>query len=240
MPYQDIPTNVLSRLSHRPRDLLYSMITIPDPPKSIEAHFQNSVSSLGILDRLPVELLYEVLKSLDLQSTILFSRVSIQRRNIVYSFSAYRDVIKHTPHALAAFSQTKLLHLHSVSKLHNALRNERCATCLEYGVYLFLPTCERCCWQCLRSNSTRRVVSLTAAAKTFALLPKMVQQLPVMFSILGTYRVACKSTQKSYRLVSIHAAKELVMSIYGSAENAIKAIIRRQPNEQTESTARYL
>ncbi|KAI1153615.1 F-box domain-containing protein [Nemania diffusa] len=192
MPYQDIPTNVLSRLSHRPRDLLYSMITIPDPPKSIEAHFQNSVSSLGILDRLPVELLYEVLKSLDLQSTILFSRVSIQRRNIVYSFSAYRDVIKHTPHALAAFSQTKLLHLHS-----------RCATCLEYGVYLFLPTCERCCWQCLRSNSTRRVVSLTAAAKTFALLPKMVQQLPVMFSILGTYRVACKSTQKSYRLVTI-------------------------------------
>ncbi|KAI0874179.1 F-box domain-containing protein [Hypoxylon argillaceum] len=204
MPYQDIPTNVLSRLSHRPRDLLYSMITIPDPPKSIEAHFQNSVSSLGILDRLPVELLYEVLKSLDLQSTILFSRVSIQGKNIVYSFPAYRD--------------TKLLHLHSASKLHNALRNERCTTCPEYGVYLFLPTCEKCCWQCLRSNLTRQVVSLTAAAKTFALSPKM----------------------KLYRLVSIHAAKELVMSIYGSAENAIKAIIRRQPNEQTESTAKYL
>ncbi|KAI1359726.1 F-box domain-containing protein [Xylaria arbuscula] len=240
MTYQDIPTNVLSRLSYRPRDMLYSMITIPDPPKSMKASFQNSASSLGILDRLPAELLYEVLKNLDLQSTILFSRVSIRGRNIVYSFPAYRDVIKHAPHALAAFSQTKLLHLHSASELHNALRNERCATCPEYGVYLFLPTCERCCWQCLRSNPTRRVVSPTAAAKIFALSPKMVQQLPVMFSIPGTYGVACKSTQKSYRLVSINAVKELVISIYGSAGNAIEAIIRRQPNEQTESTARYL
>ncbi|KAI0426163.1 F-box domain-containing protein [Xylaria sp. FL1042] len=240
MPYQDIPTNVLSRLSHRPRDLLYSMITIPDPPKPMEATLQSRASSLGILDRLPVELLHEVLRSLDFQSTIRFSRVSIQGRNILCSLPAYRDVIKHAPHALAALSQTKLLHLHSASELHNALRNERCATCPEYGVYLFLPTCERCCWQCLRSNPTRRVVSPTAAAKTFALSPKMVQQLPVMFSIPGTYGVACKSTQKSYRLVSVSAAKELVMSIYGSVGNAIEAIIRRQPNEQTVSTARYL
>ncbi|KAI3318197.1 F-box domain-containing protein [Xylariaceae sp. AK1471] len=240
MPHQDIPTNVLSRLSHRPRDLLYSMITISDPPKPIETNLQSCASSLGILDRLPAELLHEVLRNLDFQSAIGFSRVSIQGKNILYSLSAYRDVMNHAPHALAALSQTKLLHLHSASELHNALRNERCATCPEYGVYLFLPTCERCCWQCLQFNPTRRVVSPTAIAKTFALSPKMVQQLPVMFSIPGTYGVACKSTQKSYRLVSVSAAKELAISIYGSAGDAIKAIIRRKPIRQTVYTARYL
>lgn len=240
MPHQDIPTDVLSSLSHRPRDMLYSMITIPDPPKPMEVNLHNRASSLGILERLPVELLHEVLRSLDFQSIIRFSRVSIQGKIILYSLPTYRDVIKHAPHALVALGKTKLLHLHSASELQNALRSERCATCPEYGVYLFLPTCERCCWQCLRSKPTRRVVSPTAAAKTFALSPKMVRQLPVMFSIPGTYGVACKSTQKSHRLVSVNAAKELVVSIYGSVGNATEAIIRRQPHEQAVSTARYL
>ncbi|KAI1184139.1 F-box domain-containing protein [Nemania serpens] len=240
MPYQDIPTNVFSCLSNRPRELLYSMITISDPPKLMESNLQKRASSLGILDRLPVEVLHEVLRSLDFQSIIRFSRVSIRGMNILYSLPAYRDVIKHVPHALAALSQTKLLHLHSASELHNALRAERCATCPEYGVYLFLPTCERRCWQCLRSNPTRRVISPTATAKTFVLSPKMVQKLPAMFSISGIYGIACKSTQKSYRLVSVSASKELLMSIHGSAENATEAIIRRKPNGDTAFTARYL
>ncbi|KAI0194553.1 F-box domain-containing protein [Astrocystis sublimbata] len=240
MPHQNISTDVLSHLSHRPRNLLRSMITVPNPPKSMEANFQNRASSLGILDRLPVELLHEVLRSLDLQSIVRFSRVSIQGNNILYSLPAYRDVIKHAPHALAALGQTKLLHLHSASELHSALRSERCATCPEYGVYLFLPTCERCCWQCLRSNPTRRVVTPAAAAKTFALSPKTTQQLPVMFSIPSTYGVGVarlKSTQKSYRLVSINDAKVLVMSVYRSAGNAIEdIIIRRQRSYQAEDT----
>ncbi|KAI0971217.1 F-box domain-containing protein [Xylaria arbuscula] len=240
MAYQDTPTNVLSRLSYRPRDLLYSMITISDSPKPMKATLQNRASSLGILDRLPVELLHEVLRNLDFQSTIRFSRVSVQGKNILCSLPAYRDVIKHAPHTLAALGQTKLLHLHSASELHIALRNERCATCPEYGVYLFLLTCERCCWQCLRAKPTRRVVSLTTAAKTFALSPKMVQQLPVMFSIPGTYGVACKSTQKSYKLVSVSAAKELVMSIHGSSGNALQAISHKKSIRQTLYEARYL
>ncbi|KAI0190383.1 hypothetical protein EV127DRAFT_90271 [Xylaria flabelliformis] len=240
MPYQDIPTNVLSRLSHRPTDLFYSMITIHNPPKPMEANLQNRASSVGILDRLPAELLHEVLRSLDFQSTIRFSRVSIQGKNILCSLPAYRDVMKYAPNALAALSEMKLLHLHSASELHNALRNERCATCPEYGAYLFLPTCERCCWQCLRSNPTRWVVSPTAAAETFALSPKMVEQLPVMLSIPGKYGVFCDPEEKIYYLVSVSAAKELAMSIYGSVGNAIEAIIRIQPNEQTVSTARYL
>ncbi|KAI1201137.1 hypothetical protein F5X97DRAFT_291458 [Nemania serpens] len=240
MPYQYTLATGLFSLSYQLRDQIYSMITISHPPKPMGTNLQNRASSLGILDRLPAEMLHEVLRSLDFQPAVRFSRVPIQGKNILCSLPAYRDVIKHAPHTLKALSETKLLHLHSVSELHNALRKERCATCPEYGVYLFLPTCERCCWQCLRSNPTRRVVSPTAAAKTFALSAEMVQQLPVMLSIPGTYGVACKYTQKSYRLVSVGAAKELVISIYGSAENATEAIIRRNPNRQTASTARYL
>ncbi|KAI1312068.1 F-box domain-containing protein [Xylaria venustula] len=240
MAYQDIPAKVLSRLSHRRENPLNSMIPISNPPKPIEANLRNRASSLGILDRLPLELPHEVLRDLDFQSAIRFSRVSAQGRNVLYHFPAYRDVIKHAPHALAALSQTKLLHLHSASKLHNALRAERCATCPEYGAYLFLPTCERCCWPCLYYKPTRQVVPRTFAAKIFALSPKMVQQLPVMFSVPGPYGSTRKGTYKSRRLFSVSAAKELVISIYGSAGNAKEAILRKRSNRQTLDEARYL
>lgn len=121
-------------------------------PRNSEANLPNRASSLGILDRLPAELLDEVLGRLDFQSAIRFSRVSFQGRDMLCSLPVFRDVIKHAPHALAALSQTKLLHLHSASELYNALRSERCVLCPEYGAYLFLPACQRCCWHCLRSN----------------------------------------------------------------------------------------
>lgn len=240
MPCQDVPATLASCLSHRPRDLLDSMITISHPPKPMQANLQHRPSSLGILDRLPAELLHEVLINLDFQSITRFSRVSMRGKHILQCFPEYRDLMNHAPHALAALGQTKLIQLHSVSQLLTALRTERCATCPEFGVYLFLPTCDRCCWQCLRSNPSLRVISPTAAGRAFALSPKMVRQLPVMLSLPGTYGVARKSTQVAHKLVSVSAAKELAISIYGCAENLAQVVVRRTPNTQAAYTDRYL
>ncbi|KAI1180780.1 F-box domain-containing protein [Nemania sp. FL0916] len=236
MPHQDMPMDVVSRLSHRPLDVLWSVIKIiiRDPPKPSEVNFQNRASSLGILGRLPVELLHEVLKNLDFQSIIRFSSVSIQGKCVSSSLSAYRDTMNHAPDALSALSQTKLLHLHSASQLHNALRSERCATCPEYGVCLFLPTCERCCLQCLGLNPTRRVITVWDAIETFALSPEMAKQLPGTFSypVIDDDQLGHYPPPNPRELVSISAAKDVLVSIHGSAENAIEAIRRRKSYEQ--------
>ncbi|KAF5619781.1 f-box domain protein [Fusarium sp. NRRL 52700] len=216
------------------------MITISEPPKPIEGNLEDRPSSLGILNKLPAELLYVALSDLDFLTLTRFSRVSVRARNILRSLPAYQDLMKHAPDALAALSQTKLLHLHSACDLHAALRTECCATCLEYGAYLFLPTCERCCWQCLRSNLTRRVISPAAAGRIFALSPKMVQQLPIMFSIPGAYGVGRKPAQTSHKLVSVGAAKKLAVSKYKSLANLKEVIARRKPSRQNANTIKYL
>ncbi|KAF5682612.1 f-box domain-containing protein [Fusarium circinatum] len=216
------------------------MITISEPPKAIEATLADRRSSLGILNRLPVELLHGTISELDFLTLTRFSRVSVQARNLLRSLPAYQDLMNHAPDALGALSQTKLLHLHSASKLHAALRTECCTTCREYGAYLFLPTCERCCWQCLRSNLTRRVISPAAAGRIFALSPKMVQQLPIMFSIPGTYGVGRKPAQTSHKLVSVGAAKELAVSKYESLVNLKEVIARRKSRGQNANTVKYL
>lgn len=216
------------------------MISIPDPPKSMKAEPQSCASSIGILDRLPVELLHETLASLDFQSLTRFSRVSVQGKNVLLCLPAYRYLMRHAPHALAALGQTGLLRLHAATELMTALRSERCATCCEYGVYLFLPTCERCCWQCLRSYATRRVITPTAAARIFALSPKKVQQLPAMLSIPGRYGIARWAHPVPRRLVSLIAAKELALSIYGSERNIREIVARRKPSKKTTYAARDL
>ncbi|KAI1129911.1 F-box domain-containing protein [Nemania abortiva] len=225
---------LISRLSHRPSELLNSMITISDPPKPMDANFQDRLSSIGILDKLPLKLLYhEVLSELDFQSLTRLARVSIQGKYIIQSFPAYRALMNHASHALAALGQTKLIHLHSASDLLTALRTERCATCPEYGAYLFLPTCERCCWQCLRSHPMRRVISPAAAGRLFALSLEMRRQLPVMFSIPGTYGVPCTPTERSTKLCSMFAAKEVALSAHGSTKNLTQAVRSRDPRWQT-------
>ncbi|KAI0870169.1 F-box domain-containing protein [Hypoxylon argillaceum] len=218
-----------SRLSHRPKELLHSMITIADPPKPMDANLRDHPSSIGIVDRLPIEVLQEVFGLLDFQSLTRFARVSLQGKNVVKYFPAYRDLMNYAPDALAALGQTKLIHLHSASDLLAALRTERCALCPEYGVYLFLPTCERCCWQCLQFNFMRRVVSPTVAGEVFALSPEMVQQIPAMFSIPGTYGLSSVPVRNPVKLCSMSDAKKLATSVCGSAEN-LEAAILKIPN----------
>lgn len=177
---------------------------------------------------------------LDLQSITRASRVSRRGKCIVQSLPAYRDLMKHAPDALAALSKTKLIHLHSAAQLSAALRSGSCATCQEYGAYLLLPTCERCCWECLQSNPTRRVVTPTRAGKAFALSRKKVQQLPVMFSIPGNYNIGQELSEKSHKLVSVSAVRELAMLIHGSAENLANITSRRKYDAQTATMAKHL
>ncbi|KAH7309654.1 hypothetical protein B0I35DRAFT_440397 [Stachybotrys elegans] len=226
MEHQHMSAEMLSNITHRPRRLLESMITISDPPKPMEAATYDRPSSLGDLDRFPNELLHEVLSNLDFQSITRISRVSRRGRNTVRSLPAYQSLMKHAPDAMAALGQTRLLHLHSASKLLAALQTERCATCPAYGAFLFLPTCERCCRHCLRFHPLKGVMTPTTATTTFALTLAAAKQLPVMLSIPGTYGTKPKLEQTSHELVSVHSAITLSLSLHGSYRKVMAAVGR--------------
>jgi len=103
--------NDRERLSLYPEQAMYvqlMMITIRDPPMPMGAwEPQGDPSSLGVLATLPVELLQELLERCDLRTMTRFSRVCVRARSAVQSLPAYRDLMRHAPHALAALSQTE-------------------------------------------------------------------------------------------------------------------------------------
>src|SRR5690606_8256231 len=79
-------------------------------------------------------------------------------RNLISDMPEYKDVYEYGINALRAMLATGAARYHSIRKLHSQLRSFGCSHCLEYrgcsdrhiecGNQLYLPTCERYCYDC--------------------------------------------------------------------------------------------
>jgi len=236
---------LISHLSHRPRHLLKAMITITDPPEPWASTLGDRVwtdraSSIGILDRLPPEIVSLFLGMLDVQSLLRFASVSSRGDMFVQSQRAYRDLVTFAPEALLALSKLGLIRLHSVAELYTALRTERCGSCSEYGSFLFLPTCQRCCWECLRYNPALRVLLPIEAKRYFGLSERHLQRLPTLRVIAGSYGIFPTPAHDYCKLVSVKAARDLGLVVQGSTAKLAQAMARRCKSTRLLVTGRYL
>ena len=228
------PEELISCLSHRPRHIINGMISIPRPAKPSPIQRDFSSSLIGLLDTLPLELLHSILNMLDFQSLSRLSRVSLRGKATVESLPAYRDLIEHAPHALSALGLTRLISLYSAAKLRMTLLSEDCISCGQYGAFLFLPRCERCCYECLLSNQSLWVVSTALAGKCFDLTPRQLKRIPIMYSIPGIYFVGHKiSRRRRLRLVSVKSAKQLGIMLHGSIEKIAETLATRRTPDAT-------
>ncbi|KAF5702650.1 f-box domain-containing protein [Fusarium mundagurra] len=226
--------------SHGPRHLLEAMITIPDAQKPTRPTLAERVSSLGILDRLPPEIIYMILGMLDMQSIASFARVSFRGNTYIKLLQAYRDLVAFAPQILMALGKVGLLSLHSITELHAALRKERCASCVEYGAFLFLPTCERCCWECLRHNPLLRVLLPKEAKRYFGLSERHIQQLPTISVIPGNYGISRSPSPRYCSLVSVRAAKERGLMVHGSVDQLSQAMMAKCKSGGLRVDGRFL
>lgn len=239
------PRYLIEKLSHRPRHLLNAMITIntsqraPAPSESSRPLIQRA-SSLGTLDRLPPEVMTMLLDTLDVLSLSDFARVSRRANDLIHSQRSYRDLVKFAPEALTALHRVGLIRLHSAAHLHDALRSRRCATCIEFGAFLFLSTVERCCWQCLRDHPSFRMILHREAKRYFCISERQVQRLVSLDVIPGVYGISAKSMPAHLRLVSAQAAANLGLEIHGTAESLEDTLKRRSDTNKSLVTGRFL
>lgn len=242
MSHQGTETeSLIARLSHQPETLLRSVITLSDPPKPpVTLQTQDRSSSLGAFDSLPAELVHEVLAHLDVQSFTRLSRTCSGANIILGSNSSYQRLLSHAAEALAALSETGLIYRYSLSQLDAVLQSQCCETCPGYGAFLFLPTCERCCWQCLQFRKERLVVPPGVACKALDLTAEEVQQLPLMSSIPGRYGIRQLLVDKPISLVAVDHCMELAISFYESAEDLQEVLSQQAITGTAAHTARFL
>lgn len=208
---------ILSRYAYTPERIKTGMIGVSSAPLLPPTRQCQGVRSLGQLDSLPIELLHLVLDQLDFLSLARLACTTRRGQELVASLPTYHLVRRHAPQTLAALSAMSILHLHSASLLQEALHSSECSCCGNFGAFLFLMSCERCCFQCISFKPALWVLPRPDAGKCFNLSAKLLNSLPSARSLPGKYCVVFGiSRARPLRLVSVRAAKKLALQVHGS------------------------
>lgn len=179
---------------HCPLILNSAIGSTHDPPHVVECrpHSQTEIG-LGYLDRLPFELLSDVLLYLDIRSLLGFKQVNHSSAKFVNTITRFSTIKRHCPDILRAAIGIRADSF-SLNTLYETLTAHDCATCGRSGNYLYLITCKRVCYFCFTEHADYFPLSSTMAANVTGLSLKQVKkQLPYIHSVPGRYGTGGRS-----------------------------------------------
>lgn len=101
---------------------------------SLQTAFKSPpTSGLGILGLLPVELLFIVLRNLDLLSYFRFRHINRRARVLSTTVLEYQSVVKHGLEGLRGVLRAGLAQTFTIGDLYSPLIYEKCTLCGEFG-----------------------------------------------------------------------------------------------------------
>ena len=100
------------------------------------------------LNRLPIELVIEILLQLDIPSLTRFRCINRRAMQLVNSIHQYAAIIEHCPNIIRAII-TIQAEAFDCDTLYRTLCTTQCSTCNRFGDYLYLIVCRRVCYFCL-------------------------------------------------------------------------------------------
>lgn len=123
---------------------------------SISSPFQRiSKVSVGFLDQLPLELLFDILCRLDVYSLFKFRQTNIRSRQLVNSLNQYQRVVLHGLNlfcAMLPMLRTRMATEIILLDFYTALCTETCTLCGEFSGFMSIPSWTRCCSKCLQAS----------------------------------------------------------------------------------------
>lgn len=162
---------------------------------------------LGSLDRLPLELLYDLLLYLDLHSLFKFRQTNLGSRQRVDSLREYQLVVSHGLNLFCALLRTGLANGVSLFDFYYALCTKACTLCGEFAGFISLLPWIRCCFNCLQVAPETQVQTLAAVRKQFHLTKAEMNQLRSFKTLPGIYTMWESLYKSRITVVSAHQAK---------------------------------
>ncbi|KAI5837629.1 hypothetical protein DFP73DRAFT_619471 [Morchella snyderi] len=229
----------LKTLTYPRPDLASSILSTPAPPAPAPPTTPRTPASLGALDALPLELLHDIIHALPLSALSPLLSTSTSTRALLLSDPLFRNLRTHAAHALHAYSATALAASTTVAQLSAALCTQRCAHCTDFGPFLWLLDCTRCCWACLTQHpdllpvapeDAMQLYGIPSSSSSSECAPGAAgrqRRLPVMRSVPGVYRTwsgACAEPEPR-RFVSRAAARRVAAEVHGSAARAEEYVV---------------
>ncbi|KAI1111609.1 hypothetical protein F5Y14DRAFT_464389 [Nemania sp. NC0429] len=168
--------------------------------------WRTSDAGLGSLDRLPLELLHDVLLRLDMHSIFKFRQTNLGSRRLVNSLKQYQLVASHGLDLFCALLRTKLTLRVSLSDFYDTLCTKDCWLCHKFGSFISLLTWDRCCFSCVKYSRNNQVHTRAAVQKKLGLTKAQVDQLSSLKSLPGAYTLYETVLKSRVTLVPAHLA----------------------------------
>lgn len=207
----------------------------PHEMQSVQASLQIAfktlpTAELGILDRLPAELILMVLRQLDIRAFFHFRQVNRRARLLLTGLREYKLVSKHGLEGLRGLLRAELAHCFTIDDLYRSLVTDKCSTCGAFGGFLFLFTAERCCFDCLQFSAHHRVRSLSTFAKFLHISPGRLKRLLGLSlrTVPGIYNMMETPAKRPNHLIFEEKATQMLLAISVVKEDAARNLRRRR------------
>ena len=185
--------------------------------------------STNQLDRLPLELLIEVLLRLDIPSLTRFRGLNRRAMELVNSVHQYTTIIEHCPNIIRAIVSIQA-DAFDCGTLYRTLCTSRCFTCNRFGDHLYLIDCRRVCYFCftqraeyfpLTSREASKFFTPNAKPRSKAKSSRKLLELakpPSILSLPGRYCCGCTSRGGILRArrLRLYDRRTVVQSLAGS------------------------
>ncbi|KAK3311543.1 uncharacterized protein B0T15DRAFT_427861 [Chaetomium strumarium] len=168
-----------------------------------------SAHGLGILDRLPTELLWAVIFRLDMRSVFRLRQVNTRARQTLEALIEYRAVAFWGLDAFCALLRTGLAERVSLTQFWDALCTKNCTLCGEFGGFISLPTWTRCCIWCVHWAPETQLRSLASIRRQLRLPGRLLNSLPQIKTLPGLYCVSQNKYVAQVRIVPMLQATAL-------------------------------
>lgn len=158
-----------------------------------------SEMGLGAFDRLPVELLLQALRHMDMQALFDLRRVNLRARQVVDSLKEYKAVVSYGLTAYCALLRMKLATYVTLMDFYRVLCSQNCSFCGKFGGFVFLPTWIRCCFECIEEDPETRIVTVAEVRRLFRLSRAEVGRQRSFQGLPGIYTTGLYSMERSYQ-----------------------------------------
>ncbi|KAJ2985879.1 hypothetical protein NUW58_g5298 [Xylaria curta] len=196
-------------------------------------------ASIGVLDILPPELLAEILCQLDLRTLLDFRYVNRRAADLVNYLPQYKGITTHARNALRGILSIETGRWITCAALYEKLCTPVCEQCGDFGGYLYLLTCKRVCFLCLSRNPIYLPLPPGRASRKFGLQRQIVERLPRMKAIPGTYSPNEKKVAKC-TLVDYESALHAGVALHGSLDAMLKRVSDAEVMRNSRTTGGLL
>ena len=201
-----------------------------DTPSAIK--LANS-SSLGALDKLPLELIHQILcDEISLSTLTRCREVNRGLRLIIDNLPQYKAIVTYAPSSLRGTLSLCAGRYTGLRELYEALCSEKCNTCGKFGPYLYVLNCKRVCFNCFTTDFEYLPLKWTHAQSKYLIKATDIMDYGVntVKSLPGQYEVYSKKRERArIPLIGMYDAVLVAACVHGSVDRVFEYAIPNVP-----------